>query len=321
MFCSNCGKEIRDNSNFCPYCGSVKRVNPSEAVKQTPVQDTSVSVKKNGSKAFKFCPNCGKAIGEGSEVCPYCGSTERAIPSKTVEQTSVQNTSAAARQNRFKDFWKRRSSEEKYAMVIESLFVLLFVCLMVYFGTQKRYARMSIENLVESPEGRVGAEFCVEGWVARSKEDGIFYVYNTPSSASDWVIVDGRALEKIPESADVVVVGGEWVQGGDVYWLEADKVGLVDYKDLLYRYTEVSVADIVLYSDTYMGECVQVTGEVSRAMPGLFMVGEKGSVSGVWVEDDEDRFINGEEVTVYGVVTNDGGADIKLVLQYATSAD
>ena len=48
---------------------------------------------------------------------------------------------------------------------------------------------------------------------------------------------------------------------------------------------------------------------------------EKGSVSGVWVEDDEDRFINGEEVTVYGVVTNDGGADIKLVLQYATSAD
>ncbi|MCI9486456.1 MAG: zinc ribbon domain-containing protein [Lachnospiraceae bacterium] len=317
MFCSNCGKEIRDNSNFCPYCGVVKRAIPSETVKQTPVQDTSVSVKKNGSKVFKFCPNCGKAIGENSAFCPYCGSAERAIPSKTVEQTPVQNTSVAAWQSRFKDFWKRKWSEDKQAVVVSSLLVLSIVCIVVYGYLKNRYQEAIIGNLVNFSGAYVGDEIYVEGWVVRSKEDGFFLVYDTPSHDSDWVIVDGRALEKIPERGTTVTVRGEWVQSGGDYWLEADKIGFVDYEDLLYRYERVDVADLILYPDTYMGKCVRVTGEVSLAAQGSFMVGEKGSVPGVWVEDDEDHFINGEEVTVYGVVTNDGGVDIKLVRQYA----
>ncbi len=79
MFCSNCGKEIRENSNFCPYCGIVKRAIPSETVRQTLVQDTSAAAKKNGFKAFIFCSNCGKAIGKNSDFCPYCGTVEREI--------------------------------------------------------------------------------------------------------------------------------------------------------------------------------------------------------------------------------------------------
>lgn len=317
MFCSNCGKEIRENSNFCPYCGIAKKTIPSEAAKQIPVQDTSVSAKKNGFKAFKLCSNCGKAIGENSDFCPYCGTVERAIPSKTVEQTPVQNTSVTAWQSRFKDFWMRKWSEDKNAMVVIPLLVLSIVCIVVYGMIKNRYKEAFIGNLVNSHGGYVGEEIYVEGWAVRSKEDGIFFVYDTPSSASDWVIVDGGALEEIPESAAIVVVRGEWVQGEGSYWLEADKVGFVDYKDLLYRYERVDVADLILYSDTYMGKCVQITGEVSRATSGAYMVGETTSASGVWVEDDGDRFVNGEEVTVYGVVTNDGGADIKLVRQYA----
>ena len=44
-----------------------------------------------------------------------------------------------------------------------------------------------------------------------------------------------------------------------------------------------------------MGKCVQVTGEVSRAASGSFMV--DGQV-------DKRHAINGEKVTVYGVVTD-----------------
>ena len=55
-----------------------------------------------------------------------------------------------------------------------------------------------------------------------------------------------------------------------------------------------------------MGKCVQVTGEVSRAASGSFMVGETTSASGVWVDGQVDKrhAINGEKVTVYGVVTD-----------------
>ena len=38
-FCSNCGKEIKGNVNFCPECG--KAVNP--VVEETPVQTTNTT--------------------------------------------------------------------------------------------------------------------------------------------------------------------------------------------------------------------------------------------------------------------------------------
>lgn len=180
MFCSNCGKEIRDNSNFCPYCGVVKRAIPSETIKQTPVQDTFVSTKKNGSKAFKFCPNCGKAIGENSDFCPYCGSAERAIPSKTAEQTSVQNTSVTAWQNRFKDFLRRKWSEDKGHVVGATLLILSIVCIMVYSAIKHRQ-EVYIETLADAPEKFVGRDICTEGWVTgRSEEDWIFAVSELP---------------------------------------------------------------------------------------------------------------------------------------------
>ena len=232
MFCSNCGKEIRDNSNFCPYCGVVKRAIPSETIKQTPVQDTFVSTKKNGSKAFKFCPNCGKAIGENSDFCPYCGSAERAIPSKTVEQTPVQNTSVTAWQSRFKDFWRRKWSEDKGHVVGATLLILSIVCIMVYSAIKHRQ-EVYIETLADAPEKFVGRDICTEGWVTgRSEEDWIFAVSELPpDTPAREIVVAGWALEKLPEVGDAVSVRGEWeVTEEDVFYLEADEV---DYLDLL----------------------------------------------------------------------------------------
>lgn len=238
MFCSNCGKEIRDNSNFCPYCGVVKRAIPSETVKQTPVQDTSASTKKNGSKAFKFCPNCGKAIGGNSDFCPYCGSAERAILSKTVEQTSVQDTSVAAWQNRFKDFWKRRSLQEKQAMVIIPLIVLSILGIMVYHAIKNRYTytQIDIDSLVESPEKFVGRDICVKGWqISRLDENRTFGITDRPNRPHEqdvldrWILVRGWKLEKLPEYNDAVSVRGEWrrTKKGN-YYPEADKVDYLD---------------------------------------------------------------------------------------------
>ena len=235
MFCSNCGKEIRDNSNFCPYCGSVKRVNPSEAVKQTPVQDTSVSVKKNGSKAFKFCPNCGKAIGENSDFCPYCGSVKRTIPSKTVEQTSAQNTSAATWQNRFKNFLRRKWSEDKNAMVVIPLLVLSIVCIVVYCAKTNVY----IGTLANDCEKFVGRDIRIDGWVeGRSEENPFFVVCEMPSGNLAKVLVYGGALENLPEDGDAVALRGEWVTDGEFCWLEADKAEVVTALTLLEKHRD-----------------------------------------------------------------------------------
>lgn len=235
MFCSNCGKEIRDNSNFCPYCGVVKRAIPSETVKQTLVQDTSVSVKKNGFKAFKFCPNCGKAIGENSDFCSYCGSVKRAIPSKTVEQTPVQNTSVTAWQSRFKDFWRRKWSEDKQVVVVGALLVLSIVCIVAYNVIKHRHD-VYIDALADAPEKFVGRDICTEGWVTRrSEEDWIFTVSELPpDKPARRIVVAGWTLEKLPEVGDAVSVRGEWeVTEEDVFYLEADEVDYLDTSDEL----------------------------------------------------------------------------------------
>lgn len=73
-----------------------------------------------------------------------------------------------------------------------------------------------------------------------------------------------------------------------------------------------------------MGKCVPVTGKVSRAAQGSFMVGEKGSVSGVWVDGQVDKrhAVNGEKVTVYGVATDgEDFADIEIMLDVIEFAD
>lgn len=48
MFCSNCGRKLRQGVKFCPECGKKVVVN-------------------------SFCTNCGKPLSEGDKVCSSCG--------------------------------------------------------------------------------------------------------------------------------------------------------------------------------------------------------------------------------------------------------
>lgn len=51
MYCTFCGKQIVNDSAFCPYCGK-----PTKSTKQV------------------ICPECGKTLKEDSLFCCYCGS-------------------------------------------------------------------------------------------------------------------------------------------------------------------------------------------------------------------------------------------------------
>lgn len=56
MRCSKCGREMPDDSLFCPECGVEQIVE-----------------KKVEEKEEKYCANCGCRIPEGSSFCPECG--------------------------------------------------------------------------------------------------------------------------------------------------------------------------------------------------------------------------------------------------------
>ena len=91
MLCKKCGKEIQEDTKFCPNCGTkVEKkeetledilsgsVKPSEgypasgtiqAVGGQPVAG-SLSINTDN---VKFCTHCGKQILKDAVVCPYCG--------------------------------------------------------------------------------------------------------------------------------------------------------------------------------------------------------------------------------------------------------
>ena len=79
-FCTQCGKEIKDGSAFCPYCGSTV-VSP---VKTEPVSSEQPADHAEGARtgqkpaassgpAKAFCTQCGRELKAGSPYCPYCG--------------------------------------------------------------------------------------------------------------------------------------------------------------------------------------------------------------------------------------------------------
>lgn len=58
--CSECGKEIPEGMDFCPYCGCMKT--------------TALRFDDNGNYAPSVCTNCGAPIEDGAAYCIKCGS-------------------------------------------------------------------------------------------------------------------------------------------------------------------------------------------------------------------------------------------------------
>ena len=66
MLCDKCGKEIKEDSGFCNYCGNkINTVN---------TKNVDIIHKKDGidDEIYKVCPNCGKLIKWKDRVCSYC---------------------------------------------------------------------------------------------------------------------------------------------------------------------------------------------------------------------------------------------------------
>ncbi len=74
MVCSVCGKEIPNDSAFCPECGE-------RVVQQFPVFQPPAGKEK-------YCGHCGSLIPLDSLFCPECGEKQSTVPVRTATQQS-----------------------------------------------------------------------------------------------------------------------------------------------------------------------------------------------------------------------------------------
>lgn len=101
--CSNCGKELQEDTKFCPSCGTKVEekeetledalsgsIKPSEGypasgdIQAAAGQPVAGSLNTN-TNSMKFCSHCGKQILKDAVVCPHCGCAVESVASVTDE--------------------------------------------------------------------------------------------------------------------------------------------------------------------------------------------------------------------------------------------
>lgn len=77
MFCSKCGREIRDDSVFCSYCGDRVEEEPREAEEPGAAEADAPCVRPGAPK--KHCAECGKELPVStiSDLCALCAIRRR----------------------------------------------------------------------------------------------------------------------------------------------------------------------------------------------------------------------------------------------------
>ena len=94
MFCSKCGKQLRDDAQCCDGCGTptglankpVEEQNDVPTPVSAPIQNNEPRTKREQyfEGAIHKCPFCGEPISADALVCPACG---HEIRDRKVEQT------------------------------------------------------------------------------------------------------------------------------------------------------------------------------------------------------------------------------------------
>lgn len=116
MNCLNCKRSVPDDSEFCPYCGSIV-----EHI-QTPV-----------------CKSCARVVPNDSEFCPYCGAA-----SKPPNEIKTKETQRKVQKKKF--HWSKLSAIATILIVI----LVATVGLSIYLYIDRQELQGNIIELEET---------------------------------------------------------------------------------------------------------------------------------------------------------------------------
>lgn len=71
--CAVCGRSVRSDAGFCPYCGATWASSPEPVAVEIPVVE--IPVAEEPIVESKLCPVCGKALSPDAKFCNGCGAS------------------------------------------------------------------------------------------------------------------------------------------------------------------------------------------------------------------------------------------------------
>lgn len=125
MFCRKCGKEIPDDSVFCPKCGADCEIEkePEEIVLQP------IAEQQKPKRELLFCPYCATLIHEQDVKCKNCGK-----PLKTNDPPQDEKTYVVKEEHIYVQ--KDNGNTKRFASITGAIYdIILIIVAISLFGS------------------------------------------------------------------------------------------------------------------------------------------------------------------------------------------
>lgn len=199
--CSNCGKQIDGNFEFCPYCGAKVENQKKCAVCGTVLNDDYLFCPVCGSSVSgeKICPSCGKKAEGEFGFCPHCGTAyannfTAGVKAETTKERQVKRVRKSDKTSLLTKFKAQRKNIEKIAFTV--IMAVILVC--SFFGT----VSMDMTDTVESVSSGVKVDGEIKAQISAVEIIGFsfFAIGVDKDSAQDYLDnIDESMQEKILE--------------------------------------------------------------------------------------------------------------------------
>ncbi|USS90857.1 zinc ribbon domain-containing protein [Fructilactobacillus carniphilus] len=189
-FCTNCGKEIPQTAQYCPYCNT----------KQPSLEPTYLN---RSDVRTHQCPRCKNLIPDGVSYCPYCDEPQTRSQSNSNQQQTDQpakaqtkNTTNHQPRPRKSHFWRN---------VIVLLVVILLA--VIAFFTYQNYHNSQVQSQNQANQAQTGKTTNTKDQDNQSKPQNniveivkSFTQNNKYESGQDAAQAVQKVVDKVPNS-------------------------------------------------------------------------------------------------------------------------